>query len=221
MKNKRVLSWWLVIALSYLIIPDMFILLAGRSKQISGQLVGSLGMLSTYLILIGGSWRLYRRINQFSKVKLTRVQRWQWIVGMYFVMILVVGGLSMLNQLIYHQEQTANNQAIINLVKQGPLMKGLFGVSAIIFAPIMEEFIFRGLMMNLWTSPQTKWLPMIMSSIVFSLGHVSSNPISFLIYFAMGMCFAYLYRQTGDLKNSMLIHIINNTLAMSSILIMY
>lgn len=224
MKNKqtvRKLGWWLLITVIYLLLPDTFMLLAGRTKQLTWQLVGVVGMLVTYCGLIWGGWRLYRRINQVTKVKLTGMQRFQWVVGMYFVMILIIGGLSMLNQLIYHQDQTANNQAIINLVKQGPLLKWLFGTSAIIFAPIIEELIFRGLLINLWPQPQANWLPLVISSIVFSCGHVSSNPISFLIYFAMGMCFAYLYRQTGDLKNSMMIHMINNTLAMGSILIMY
>lgn len=224
MKNKqtkRIFGWWLLIAVIYLLVPDTFILLAGHTKQLTGQLIGIMGMLITYLGLIWGGWRLYRRINHLNKIKLTIFQRLQWVIGMYFGLILIVGGLTLLNQLIYHQSQTANNQVIIDLVKQGPLMKWLFGVSTIIFAPIIEELIFRGLMLNLWPHPQATWTPMVVSSILFSLGHVSSNPISFLIYFAMGMCFAYLYRQTGDLKNSMLIHIINNTLAMSSILLMY
>lgn len=47
---------------------------------------------------------------------------------------------------------------------------------------------------------------------------MSTNPISFCMYAYMGMVLAFVYLRTGDIRNSIAIHMINNAIAMGILL---
>ena len=54
------------------------------------------------------------------------------------------------------------------------------------------------------------WLPFIISSIIFSSQHLSTNIFSYAIYFLMG-CVLYLaYNRRRNIKDSMMVHMLNN-----------
>ena len=58
------------------------------------------------------------------------------------------------------------------------------------------------------------WPKVILSGVIFSTGHMSTNPISFLMYAYMGMVLPYVYLRTDDIRNS-----INNAIAMYVLLV--
>ncbi|MCF7523852.1 CPBP family intramembrane metalloprotease [Levilactobacillus brevis] len=58
-----------------------------------------------------------------------------------------------------------------------------------------------------------------MSGIAFSIPHASSNPISWLLYAVMGGTLAYVYRRTGKLQSSILLHGFNNLVAVGLMLL--
>ena len=57
-------------------------------------------------------------------------------------------------------------------------------------------------------------LGVLVNSFIFALVHYSHLDFSFLVYFIMGINFNYIYIYTKDIRYSMIIHFINNFLAL-------
>lgn len=141
-----------------------------------------------------------------------------WLIGGYLVMIAGEDVLAILNQAIYHQSQTTNNQTIANLMGSSSLMMMLVAGSGILLSPVAEELIFRGVLMNLFFKDDAVWPPILLSGVVFTLEHASTTPVSYLIYFFMGAVFAFVYRKTSHLSNVIALHMLNNIVAMAVLL---
>lgn len=142
-----------------------------------------------------------------------------WVLGGYLVVFAAQSALTTLNRALYRQSQTANNQAIIHLMERSPLAMGAMCLGAVVFSPLVEELLFRGLLMNLFFKPGQFWAPVVVSALVFCLEHASTTPISYLVYLALGLVFGYVYRKSGNLKYSIGVHALNNLVAMSLVLI--
>lgn len=153
---------------------------------------------------------------------------WHWLsrrdalilVGSFLGFLIAEIGLNLLNQQFFGQSQTANNQAILSLLTSDRWIFYLLMFSGIILSPIVEELLFRGYLINAFFKPQQTWLPIIFSGVVFSLAHLSTNIVSFLIYAVLGMILATIYRRTENLCTSIGLHMLNNLLAMSMMAVM-
>ena len=78
----------------------------------------------------------------------------------------------------------------------------------VIFAPIFEEWLCRGMVLRgLMQKVHPAWA-MIISSVFFAFIHL--NPWQAIPAFVLGMLFAYVYYMTGSLKLTMLMHAVNN-----------
>ncbi len=87
-------------------------------------------------------------------------------------------------------------------------------ISAVMFAPILEELIFRQSFRNLF---QNKWLFIIISGLVFGGMHVFNSDNLTMIdllyiipYSAPGMAFAYMLYKTDNIFVSMGFHMLHN-----------
>lgn len=146
-------------------------------------------------------------------------------IGLFvFLRVLAVVGTT-LNQSIYGNLLTSNDEALFGTgtssVMVIPIYFLLFNFTIGIFAPIIEELVFRGIFTNLLFSPRAKWLPAIITSAVFSLLHGMDNIITFSMYFIMGLTFFWAYKRRGAIKDAILLHILNNILAMIYTLVTY
>ena len=75
----------------------------------------------------------------------------------------------------------------------------------VVLAPVVEEIIFRGILLGRWT---TKWnirAGMLMSGSAFAILH-----IDFLGAFVFGLCMSVLYLKTRTLISSIVAHALNN-----------
>lgn len=141
-----------------------------------------------------------------------------WIIGGWF---LIIGGeqiLNLINYLMYHQTETANNQIIGRLMSSNHVVLIIMSIAAVVLNPIAEELIFRGVVMNLFFKNDAFWLPIILSGLLFTLEHSSTTFISYLIYFYLGAVFAFIYRKTGNITNTICLHALNNLIALSALL---
>ncbi len=107
----------------------------------------------------------------------------------------------------------AANQSLLNeLFVSSPLY---IAFAAIIYAPIMEELLFRAYFYGLFEKKSIP-LAIIISGLVFGLAHmgVSSFSLADLAflpsYAALGMIIAYSYAKTRTLFTPMLLHFLNN-----------
>lgn len=98
-----------------------------------------------------------------------------------------------------------------------------FALMAAVAAPIFEEIVFRGFLFQGLRSNLRKgalsnrvgladFAAVIISSAIFSLAHMQFNPTTMLMLFLLGCLHAELYRRTGSLYCSMMLHAVNNGL---------
>lgn len=87
---------------------------------------------------------------------------------------------------------------------------GFFAIA--VFGPVMEEVIFRRIMIDEFRkSTKRTWLAILISSLLFGLVHM--NPAQIPFAFAAGIFFGWMYVQTGSMLPSIVGHIVNNSFA--------
>ncbi|MBO0449186.1 CPBP family intramembrane metalloprotease [Enterococcus sp. MJM12] len=139
-------------------------------------------------------------------------------IGLLFFILLriiaVVGTLAL--QAVYQQNMSANDAALQSNdpAKIYPIYFIIFNVCIGIIAPIIEELVFRGIFTNLLFFKHRKFLPLIVTSVIFSFLHGSENIITFLMYFSIGAVLYLAYLRRRNIADSILVHILNNGLLM-------
>lgn len=197
-------------------VPPVAVEIANRYPHSELIVVGMMALFIVLMIaVIILARQTYRRYNQLGRPRGIRLGT---VLLGYLVILFVEGLLGNLNQLVYHQSETANNANLAMMLGHNQLITLVFSFSAVVLSPIAEEYIFRGILTNIFFKADSFWPKVILSGIVFSCGHLSANPISFAMYAMMGMVMAFVYRRTGDIRNSMILHGINNLVAMMILL---
>lgn len=121
------------------------------------------------------------------------------------------------------QGEPVNQSLIYEMFK---LNKVAIMVQALIFAPIVEEIIFRGVIYRHFKKAGRYLLPLIISTLLFALMHslnaiLDLNWIDLLylpLYAFMSLILTYTYEQTQNLYSSILLHFINNTISILAML---
>ena len=86
----------------------------------------------------------------------------------------------------------------------------LEAIGSIIFAPIVEELVFRGVLFNR-LKIRTGIIPaMLISSFLFAIGHDFGGMTSAFLF---GICMCILYLKTDNILIPMSVHFINNLVA--------
>src|SRR5690606_15954151 len=93
-----------------------------------------------------------------------------------------------------------------------------FAIAAVVIgAPIAEEFIYRGCLQSAidrafrgW-SRRPSWAPVILTSLIFTAAHVSiAEPRALVSLFALSVAIGAVYRRTGNLAASIMVHSLFN-----------
>ncbi|GFZ34210.1 hypothetical protein CSC2_47360 [Clostridium zeae] len=95
-----------------------------------------------------------------------------------------------------------------NNIFQNPII-GL--ITAIIIAPIQEEFVNRGIILNGLAKKYSSKVALIVSSLIFAAMHM--NIPQGINAFLLGLILGYIYLKTKSIFLSMMCHSINNMLA--------
>ncbi|MCI2031089.1 CPBP family intramembrane glutamic endopeptidase [Limosilactobacillus sp.] len=193
-------------------LPPIAVQIANRSRQVTVKTV----ILIVIFLLLFGFIIVWARqtYEHYNQIPIRKKINLKLVIKGYLVILVGEYILGILNVLFYHQTETANNRSLMTILGHNPLVTIVFATSAVVLTPIAEELIFRGVLMNLFFKPNTFWPKVVLSGVVFSAGHISTNIISFLLYCVLGMTLAYVYRKSGDIRNSILLHGLNNLIAM-------
>lgn len=133
-----------------------------------------------------------------------------------FILISLVSIIIFISYIIYFllaQEGFLEklNKHLEENIKNLSTYKIPFFITAVILAPILEEFFFRGfLLKGLLNKGISPWKSIFFSSFLF--GFIHMNPMQILAGFFMGIFIGFVYFQTKSLLNCMLIHCINNAI---------
>ncbi len=88
-------------------------------------------------------------------------------------------------------------------------------LKVVIIAPIVEELIFRGVIMNGFMRNYPKFLAIFFSALLFALFHL--NPWQFPATFALGLLLGWLMVRTKSIVLSIIVHALNNLMVLLSI----
>jgi uncharacterized protein len=84
-------------------------------------------------------------------------------------------------------------------------------IAVVIAAPVIEELIFRGIILNGLLQRYSPVKSIILSSILFGIVHL--NPWQFVSALIIGVFSGWVYYRTRKLSLSILIHLVNNLVA--------
>ncbi len=150
--------------------------------------------------------------HNFTKTLLT-----PWVI--FPLMYLTSIAVAMATMWVSGQAMPGNENAIDQLFTQSPMFTLAL---TIVFAPIVEELVFRGAFYRYFRSKGYFWLPILLSSLSFALIHISValsmgnwTELWFLpLYGTLGVFLCVAYEKTGNLYGAILLHFIYNSVSM-------
>ena len=166
-------------------------------------LIVIVGIVATVVLVKSQRWKEYGRF-QF---------RWSYL-GIFFLSFILMFLWVNITTRIF--PSTQNGSAI---VKEAANLTGIsYFITRILYgsliAPIVEELVFRDLLMTALAKFKTYYVDVIVSSTLFSLIHVLQYGCvltDFIIYAGAGMLFGMLFRYTRSVYWSMALHILWNS----------
>ncbi len=111
-------------------------------------------------------------------------------------------------------QQPENEQTLNQIVTQ---VNPLFKLLIVFVGPVVEELIFRGFLFNIILKQDKRWakiLAVILGGLLFGLMHEPSFSVYLIVYWGMGIILSGVYVWTKDLRYSIVVHILNNSLSM-------
>jgi len=159
------------------------------------MLVGTLTRRRRGLETLGFSWRDLPR-SVFAA-----------LAGTVFV-IPVIGWVAFFADWLMRKYQVEHpmKHDLLQIMDESPgaMQRALIAFSAVVVAPLFEEFLFRGhLQTALARATRRRWLAVFITSIVFSLAHPW---FTWMPIFVLSLCLGYVYERTGNLWVSVLMH---------------
>jgi membrane protease YdiL (CAAX protease family) len=86
------------------------------------------------------------------------------------------------------------------------LRPGLIAVKALIAAPLLEEIVYRGLILQLLRRYTSPWLALLVANALFAITHVGSGVGNVVFAFVVGLFLSWLVIRSRSLYASMLCH---------------
>ena len=83
-------------------------------------------------------------------------------------------------------------------------------IATVLVAPVVEEFIFRGLIMSRLSKAMPGWLAVLLSAAIFGICH--GHPVWFCYTFVLGAFFGFADLRTGSIWPSILAHLTFNAI---------
>ena len=190
-------------------------------EQVSTTFVGvkdvravSLLILVTLLICAGALF-LGKRMGLLEGFKtLSSLKAWG-MIGLTDLGIFIATNVGMSVMRMEGVSNTANQVAIEN-AHMNPFVLITFTV---IMAPIIEELVFRGILMGRVFTPDSI-VGLVLSSLFFGLAHRPNSIGVWIVYAGMGFVLGTVYRKFQKLEYCIMAHMINNTIAVSAILLL-
>lgn len=130
-----------------------------------------------------------------------------WGVGVGVVAFLVANiGLSLLIQFVIELAggevppvQESLQEALVD-----PAQSVVVGIAVIVFAPLGEEFLFRGLLFQALRNRVRLWPALLISGFLFAVSHV--EPLAIVVLLPVGVFFAWAFHRRGTLVVPIMAH---------------
>ncbi len=176
------------------------------------------GMLIFYLALGGVAFAVMKYFNISMKALTGSIGRFKenirlsgWVIPLIAISIctaiLILAAFAAIDENLYHSYHELGDR--LSWPAESPaIVHILMVISAVILAPVVEEYIFRGILLSSWTVKWGATRAIIVSSLIFAIFHI--DPVG---AFIAGVALCLIYFHTGSMLLVILIHMINNGLA--------
>ena len=174
------------------------------------------GVLPLYILLAGVYCYFVYKWYKMSPVTIgtTGFNRYIWLPAL-------VWGLVIVAENFLPNDPSANQQIITELGLRQPIFAFFL---IVVFAPLTEELIFRGMLACFLFPRQDNVkqtaLFLLVTSIIFALVHFPGTPQQFLVYSASGFSLGLAYINKGGLAYSMGLHALNNLISFVMIMML-
>lgn len=191
-------------------------ILLQRQSEFSLPLKWGLGL--AYIVFIAAViyflWKAHKKHEDEAVAQQKITLRDFGFALLFFLLARVVAILgTLLNQLLSGQSTTANDAALQSLTDFFAggffLYTFLYLVLVGVVGPIIEELAYRAFPDHLLFKHDRKVLAGIVTTALFAFPHATSLP-EFLLYACIGAIFYLAYQRRGNIKDSMMVHILNN-----------
>lgn len=213
MKILKNIGWFLLAILSFVFIYGTVL-----STAIESLKLGASPYAATLLYVALAGVYVYVIYKWYQKapvhIEKSGFNRFIWLPALVWFLSLVV-------QFFLPNDPSVNQQIATDLTLSQPLFS-FFAV--VIFAPLTEELIFRGMLARYLfpkqdNSKQTL-IFLLVSSILFALGHFPSDMQQFLVYTSLGFSLGLAYISRKGLIYSISLHALNNLVSFLMILML-
>ena len=212
MNKGSILKRFLYLLLAFLIL----IIIQGPTIYL-GVKDASLVSLLVFLLLLKSAGALFlgKRLGLLEGFKtLSSLKAWG-MIGLTYLGIYIV---TRIGAMVMMMEGVSNstNQATIENIHMNPFVLITFTV---IMAPIVEELVFRGILMGRVFNPDSI-VGLILSSLLFGLAHMPNSIGVWIVYAGMWFVLGTVYRKCQKLEYCIMAHMINNSIAVSMMLLL-
>ena len=193
----------------------------GLGIYLTGVFNGDLSFLY-FMYLILYSLLLIAILFWFKRQKIathSNRQKWKWSYLGYFALVLLWffferWVLQTFQDLLVPVVRQTKLPTSIYLNGPG-ISATLFFVLATITSPMIEEFIFRGYLMDVFFKESKFDLDVLLSGFLFAVFHLIHqyrDPITFSLYFCSGLFLAAVYKKHKDIRLPIFLHGFSNFL---------
>lgn len=208
-------------------LPEKLLLLLQIEAQGTVQLVYSAAVLGTVISLPLTLLVIYKnKIPFFNRKHLKKEESflirgltkadWKFLLSYIPLSFLFFNiGYSLIVR-FFGEGEALNQLAVESMFNYLPTWQ-IF-LMTVIVAPIVEEVLFRGLILFSGGKQSPSWFRLIISSLLFGLVHSPTNIASLYTYVGMGFLFAYAAKRTNSLEAPIVYHFLNNLLGFIGIL---
>lgn len=207
--------------------PDRFLGGLQSEAEIVSELVYLSTIFGTILSLPLTLLVVYsRQIPLFNRKQLTKEESfvvrgldkedWKFLVRYIpasYILYLLGNGLVVW---IFGEGEAINQQAIEGMFEFVPAWQ-MF-IMIVLVAPVVEELLFRGLILFSGKQLETTWFRLIISAALFGAIHNPTNIQSVYSYVGMGFIFSYAAKRTQSVEAPIIYHFLNNLLAFTAVL---
>ncbi|MGL5151770.1 MAG: lysostaphin resistance A-like protein [Clostridium sp.] len=183
-------------------------------------------LLDHYYIMLGAE---ILAIPAISVILVNTFSKQTWVTNSYKKVDKSLIGYMTLLIIAFRLIYDVTLSPIINLIPQGDLLTGVesfldsyptfmiyFIISAMFIAPIIEEIVLRGVILNGMLNKYSPKSAIIISALIFAVIH--GNIHQGVNAFILGVLFGYIYYKTRSLYLTMFCHFVNNSFAMFGII---
>ena len=213
MKLLKNFGWFFLAFLSFLFIYGIVLSMAvealklGASAYVVTLLYVALAGVYVYYV-----YKWYRKTP--VSIAVSGFNRFIWLPALVWFLSIVV-------QFFLPNDPSVNQQTATDLTLTQPLFSFF---ATVIFAPLTEELIFRGMLARYLfpkqdSSKQTL-IFLLVSSVLFTLIHFPGDVQQFFVYFSLGFSLGLAYISRKGLVYSISLHALNNLVSFLMILML-